>query len=61
MEKLTFPQRVARMLAAAKALGDVLDVLIPAVKVVEEEADAMREAQERFAAKKAPKGGAINS
>jgi hypothetical protein len=43
------------MLAAAKDLRDALDNLSPAVEVVEQEAKAMRAAEQRFAAKK-PKG-----
>lgn len=54
-DKLTFPQRVTRMLAAAKDLRDALDRASPAIGVVEEEAAAMRAAEQRFAAKK-PKG-----
>jgi hypothetical protein len=52
MEKLTFAERVERMLAAAKDLGDAVDALIPAVEVVEREAAAMKAVEERFAAKK---------
>jgi hypothetical protein len=52
MEKLTFAERVERMLAAAKDLGDAVDALIPTVEVVEREAEAMKAAEQRFAAKK---------
>ena len=54
-EKLTFPQRVTRMLAAAKDLRNALETLSPAIEVVEEEAAAMKAAETRFAARK-PKG-----
>jgi uncharacterized protein YukE len=54
-EKLTFTQRVTRMLAAAKDLREALDNLSPAIEVVEQEAAAMRAAEQRFAEKK-PKG-----
>jgi prefoldin subunit 5 len=57
-EESTFAQRVEQMLAAARDLRDALDRLSPAVEVVEQEAQAMQAAQERFEAKK-PKGGAI--
>jgi len=58
-EKLTFPQRVTRMLAAAKDLREALDNLSPAIEVVEQEAAAMRAAEQRFAAKKPAKDGSI--
>ena len=51
-EKLTFPQRVTRMLAAAKDLEEALTVLSPAIEVVKEEAAAMRAAEQRFAQRK---------
>lgn len=51
-EKLTFGERVERMLAAAKDLREALDTLAPAIEVVEQEAAAMRAAEQRFAAKK---------
>ena len=54
-EKLTFTQRVTRMLAAAKDLREALDNLSPAIEVVEQEAAAMRAAEQRFAAKKTAK------
>jgi hypothetical protein len=59
-KKVTFPQRVERMLAAAKDVRDAIALLSPAIEVVEEEAQAMQAAQERFAATK-QKGGAIKS
>jgi hypothetical protein len=40
-EKLTFPQRVERLLVAAKNLRDAVAYLSPAVEVVEEEAHAL--------------------
>jgi hypothetical protein len=52
MEKLTFPQRVERLLAAAKDLRNALELIAPALEVVAEEAQAMHAAQQRFAAKK---------
>ncbi len=51
-EKLTFSERVKRMLVAATALREALDELAPAIEVVEQEADAMQAAERRFAAKK---------
>ena len=39
-EKLTFPQRVAFMVAAAKDLRTALDILSPAIELVEEEENA---------------------
>lgn len=56
-EKLTFPQRVTRMLAAAKDLRDALDTLSPAIEVIEQEAAAMKAAEARFA-QRTPKGPA---
>jgi hypothetical protein len=55
-EKLTFPQRVERMLAAAKDLREAFELLSPAVGILKEEAQAMRAAQERFASKKEKRG-----
>jgi SpoU rRNA methylase family enzyme len=55
-EKLTFAQRVERMLAAAKDLRDALELLSPAIEVVIEEAQAMQAAQERFASDKEKRG-----
>jgi hypothetical protein len=55
MEKLTFPQRVERMLAAAQDLRQALDLLSQAVPVIEEEAAAMKAAEQRFTAKKTAK------
>jgi hypothetical protein len=52
MEKLTFPQRVERMLAAAQDMRQALDLLAQAVLIIEEEAAAMQAAEQRFAAKK---------
>ena len=58
-EKLTFPQRVTRLLAAAKDLRNALDTLSPAIDIVEEEAAAMKVAEQRFAQRK-PNAGAAN-
>ena len=44
------------MLAAAKDLRDALATLSPAIEVVEDEAAAMKAAEQRFAQKK-PKSG----
>jgi hypothetical protein len=55
-EKPTFPQRVEPMLAAAKDLREAFELLSPAVEVVEQEAQAMRAAQKRFASKKEKRG-----
>jgi hypothetical protein len=52
MEKLTFPQRVERVLAAAQDLRQALELLAQAVPIIEEEAAAMKAAEQRFAAKK---------
>ena len=52
MEKLTFPQRVERMLAATQDVRSALDLLAQAVPIIEEEAAAMKAAELRFAAKK---------
>jgi hypothetical protein len=58
MEKLTFPQRVTHMLAAATDLGEACELLEGVLKVVRDEAAAMKAAEERFA-KKPAKGAAI--
>jgi hypothetical protein len=47
-EKLTFAERVATMQDAAERLRDVLEI-------IEDEAEAMAQAQTRFAAKKQSK------
>ena len=60
MEKLTFPQRVERMLAAAQDLRQALELLAQAVPIIEEEATAMKAAEKRFAAKKPTKERLIN-
>ncbi len=53
MEKLTFAQRVARMVAAADDLEDACHLLDDVYQVVRDEADAMKAAEERFAKKPA--------
>jgi hypothetical protein len=52
MEKLTFAQRTERMLAASQDVRQALELLAEAVPIIEEEAAAMKAAEQRFAAKK---------
>ena len=47
-EKLSFPERAARLAAAARELADIL-------AIIEEEADAMAAASERFEKKRTAK------
>lgn len=49
MEKPTFPQRAERMLAAAQDLRHTLELLAQAIPIIEEEAAAMKAAEQRFA------------
>jgi len=56
MEKLTFPQRAERMLAAAQDLRHASELIAQATPIIEEEAAAMKAAEQRFAQRK-PKGG----
>jgi len=52
MEKLTFAERVIRMLAAAADLEEAYTLLDSVLTVVREEAAAMQAAEQRFTAKK---------
>jgi len=60
MKKLTFPQRAERVLAAAQDLRHALELLAQVAPIVQEEAVAMKAAEQRFAQRK-PKGGAANN
>ena len=53
MEKLTFAERVIRMLAASADLKEAYTLLDSVLTVVREEAAAMQAAEQRFAKKMA--------
>jgi hypothetical protein len=60
MEKLTFSQRVTRMLAVAKDLADACSLLEAVLEAVREEATAMKAAEQRFAKKPGKRGQITN-
>jgi hypothetical protein len=55
MEKTPFAERAGFMIAAALDLRNACDVLLQVLSTVEKEAEAMKAAAERFAAKKPAK------
>ncbi len=52
-KKLTFEKRIERMQQAVGRLQSVAESILDVCSLIEEEAEAMQEVAERFAAKKA--------